>query len=296
MQLLAGATLDRSVPGPIASSAKKITALLSVGERAWIERIGPESHFADALAARIALDAATAEGTRMGSANVVPSVDASALAALTKVADEAAGRLQKEANAAIGQGEVENLQLITAASAALSRDLLNLKETSDRLRGVGAAPRPGAGALDPDMVLAGQPARPKPVQAAAPVVKSELRDFRGLEEKPGKAKGILAAVLILASVGVAANAFYFSSPRVIEIPASSVGDGVRRIQVTGTSAVVTVTPEWLADPQPNIAKLVKVLNGKKIRKAVLLLPNGVSGGIVDVAAGRTSGIPLQAAR
>jgi hypothetical protein len=83
---------------------------------------------------------------------------------------------------------------------------------------------------------------------------------------------------------------------VIEIPASSVGDGVRRIQVTGTSAVVTVTPEWLADPQPNIAKLVKVLNGKKIRKAVLLLPNGVSGGIVDVAAGRTSGIPLQAAR
>ena len=35
---------------------------------------------------------------------------------------------------------------------------------------------------------------------------------------------------------------------------------------------------------------------KKVRKAVLLLPNGVSGGIVDVAAGRTSGVPAQAAR
>ena len=59
---------------------------------------------------------------------------------------------------------------------------------------------------------------------------------------------------------------------------------------------VMVTPEWLEDAEPNIARLVKVLNGRKIRKAVLVLPNGASGGIVDVAAGQASGVPQHAAR
>jgi CheY-like chemotaxis protein len=295
MKLLAGANLDRSIPGPIAASARKISALLSVGERAWIERIGPESHFADALAARIALDAATAEGTRMGSANLVPSVETAALSALTKVADEAAARLQKEANAAIGKGEVESLQLITAASAALSRDLLNLKETADRLRGVGAAPRMGAGHLDPDVAMPGQPARPKAVQQPVQAVeKAELRDFRGLEDKPSRAKGILAAVMLVGCIAAAANAFYFGVPHHTEIPPSAVGDGVRHIDVSGPAALVTVTPEWLADPEPNVAKLIKVLNANQVKKAVLILPNGASAGIVDVAAGRTSGMPQRA--
>jgi hypothetical protein len=133
----------------------------------------------------------------------------------------------------------------------------------------------------------------QPVQA---VEKAELRDFRGLEDKPSRAKGILAAIMVVACGAAGANAFYYAVPRHTEIAPSAVGDGVRRIQVTGASAVVTVTPEWLADPEPNIAKLINVLNANKVKKAVLLLPNGASGGFVDVAAGRTSGIPQQAAR
>src|SRR5205814_1574529 len=87
-----------------------ITGMLSVGERASIQRAGQDSHFIDALAARIVLDAAAAEGTRLASAGAAPVVDADSLAVLTKIADEAAGRLQKEANSAIGRGEVESRQ------------------------------------------------------------------------------------------------------------------------------------------------------------------------------------------
>src|SRR5437763_2653268 len=162
----------------------------------------------------MALEVATAEGTRLASANVAPNVNGEALAALTKLVDEAAARLQKEANAAIGKGEVENLQLVTAASAALSRDLLNLKETADRLRGVGAAPRLGAGALDPEVVLKGQQPRPRAaaVQQAQAAVKAELRDFRGLEETPGRTKAVLAVRLLRGSIGVAAYGVYRAVP------------------------------------------------------------------------------------
>ena len=162
MQLLQGANPGRDIPTNVAASARKLTALLSLWERASIEKSGIDSHFVHALGARIALEVATAEGTRLASANVSLTVDMEAMASLTKLADEAAARLQKEANTAIGKGEVESLQLITAASAALSRDLLNLKETADKLRGIGAAPRMGAGALDPDVILPGQQPRPRP--------------------------------------------------------------------------------------------------------------------------------------
>src|SRR5581483_2042339 len=245
MALLGDHAPGPAVPANIVSSARKIAALLSVSERASIEKTGRGSHFADALAARIALDAATAEGNRLGSGKVMPTVDAAALGALTKAADEAAARLQQEANAAIGKGEVESLQLVTAASASLSRDLLNLKETADRLRGVAAAPRMGAGGLDPDLVLPGQQPRARPVvtpQAQAPV-RAELRDFRGLEEKPGRGKAMAAVVFIVAAIAVGTHAFYFSVPRHAQLPVESAGRGVQRIDVTGSSALVTVTAE-----------------------------------------------------
>jgi hypothetical protein len=219
-------------------------------------------------------------------------VDPEALAALTKVADEAAARLQQEANTAIGKGEVENLQLVTAASAALSRDLLNLKETADRLRGVGAAPRLGAGALDPDVVLPGQQPRPRPPpgpQAPAPV-KAELRDFQGLDYKPGRGKGTIAFVVIAAAIGLSANAFYFAMPHHSEVPVQSAGDGVQRISVTGTSAVVTVTPEWAGSPQGRMPRLLQALRASQVTKAIVMLPNGTSVGIVDVASGKAIGM------
>jgi len=293
IQLLTDETVGRDVPKNVAASARKITGMLSVGERASIQRAGQDSHFIDALAARIVLDAAAAEGTRLASAGAAPVVDADSLAMLTKIADEAAGRLQKEANSAIGKGEVESLQLVTAASASLSRDLLNLKETADRLRGVGAAPRLGAGHLDPDMVLPGQQPRPRPPpgpQAPVPV-KAELRDFQGLDQKPGRSKGLIALVVVAGAIAAAANAFYFGVPHQQQVAIEGAGSGVQRIAVSGTSAVVTVTPEWLASPDANLARLLRVLRAQKVTKALLTLPNGSSAGIVDVAAGKASGLP-----
>ena len=108
-----------------------------------------------------------------------------------------------------------------AVSASLSRDLLNLKETADRLRGVAGGTRLGAGSLDPDVVLPGQAPRPKPPpgpQAPAPQ-KQELRDFRGLDDKPGRAKGVIAVIAIVAAIAVGAHAFYFSVPHHSEIAA-----------------------------------------------------------------------------
>ena len=293
IQLLTDETVGRDVPKNVAASARKITGMLSVGERASIQRAGQDSHFIDALAARIVLDAAAAEGTRLASAGAAPLVDADSLAVLTKIADEAAGRLQKEANSAIGRGEVESLQLITAASASLSRDLLNLKETADRLRGVGAAPRLGAGHLDPDMVLPGQQprARPPPGPQAPVPVKAQLRDFQGLDQKPGRSKGLIALVVVAGAIAAAANAFYFGVPHQQQVAIEGAGTGVQRIAVSGTSAVVTVTPEWLASPDANLARLLRVLRAQKVTKALLTLPNGSSARIVDVAAGKASGLP-----
>jgi len=292
IQLLTDETVGRDVPKNVAASARKITGMLSVGERASIQRAGQDSHFVDALAARIMLDAAAAEGTRLASAGAAPVVEADSLAALTQIADEAAGRLQKEANSAIAEGEVESLQLVTAASASLSRDLLNLKETADRLRGVGAAPRLG-GHLDPDMVLPGQQPRPRPPPGPlAPVpVKAELRDFQGLDHKPGRSKGLIALVVVVAAIAASANAFYFAVPHQQQVAVEGAGGGVQRIAVSGNSAVVTVTPEWLAAPDANLARLVRVLRAQKVTKALLTLPNGSSAGIVDVASGKASGLP-----
>jgi DNA-binding NarL/FixJ family response regulator len=293
MKVMAEEDLGPGIPANVAASAKKIGALLSVGERASIQKTGADSCFADAIAARIALDAATAEGNRLGNARAAPSVDVEALGVLTKFADEAAARLQKEANAAIGKGEVEILQLVTAASASLSRDLLNLKETADRLRGLGAAPRMGAGALDPDMILPGQQPRPRPaaVPQAAPVVKPELRDFRGLDQTPGRGKSVFAAIVVVGAIAVAAHAFYFGVPHHTEVAGETAGRGVQRIDVNGNAALVTVTQDWVASADANLPKLVQVLRAQKVAKAVLFLPGGKATGVVDVVSGKASGIP-----
>ena len=293
MQLLQGANPGRDIPTNVAASARKLTALLSLWERASIEKSGIDSHFVHALGARIALEVATAEGTRLASANVSLTVDMEAMASLTKLADEAAARLQKEANTAIGKGEVESLQLVTAASASLSRDLLNLKETGDRLRGVAGAPRLGGGGLDPDLVLPGQQSRLKSLaaqQILAPV-KPELRDFRGLDDRPGRAKGVFAVLLVAACIGVGVYSFYFALPQHVIVKAGSAGPGVQRVDVTGPAAVVTITPQWLTASETNLPKLVQLLRARQVKKAVLMLPNGTASGIVDVATGKATGIP-----
>ena len=293
MQVLAEQDPPPDVPAPVVASARKIAALLSVGERASIQKSGGDSYYADALAARVALDVASAEGIRLGSAKPAPSVDAEALSALTKAADEAAARLQKEANAAIAKGEVESLQLVTAASASLSRDLLSLKETADRLRGLAGALRMGAGSLDPEVVLPGQQPRPRPPpgpQAPAPV-KQELRDFRGLDDKPGRGRGVIAAVVVVAAIALGAHALWFGVPHHVVIAADAAGRGVQRIDISGTVALVTVTPEWVASNDVMLPRLLQLLRARKVTKAILTLPSGKAAGILDVASGRATGLP-----
>ena len=291
---------DKSAPvdaSPfVVASARKITGMLGSAERTALDREGPESHFAAALAARIALDAATAEALKLFSSTPTPSFDAPAAAAMTKVADEAAARLQKEANAAIGKGQVENLQLLTAASAALSRDLLSFKETADRLRGIGAAPRLGAGALDPDMVLPGQAPKPKPLPTSGPApVKAELRDFRGLEQGTGRGKNVVALVIIIGAVVAAANGFYFALPHHSEVAVAGAGEGVTHIEIAGDVAMVTVTPEWVAHADSRANSLASLLKERGVKKAMLVLPSGGTTGVLDVTTFKIIGMPKKPA-
>src|SRR5207245_5223958 len=149
--LLVGIALVREKKAPadappeIAAAAKKITGVLNLNERAALEKSGTESHFADALAARIALDVCRAEATRLFSHQPPALVDDASVKTMIQLVNAASARLQKEADGAISRGEVESLQLITASSAALSRALHGFKQMADRLRGVGSAPSLGAG-------------------------------------------------------------------------------------------------------------------------------------------------------
>jgi hypothetical protein len=129
----------------------------------------------------------------------------------------------------------------------------------------------------------------------APVpVKAELRDFQGLEQKPARSKGLVALVVLAGAIAAAANAFYFAVPHQQQVAVEGAGGGVQRIAVSGTSAVVTVTPEWLAAGDANLARLLRVLRAQKVTKALLTLPNGNSAGIVDVVSGKASGLPVAA--
>ena len=291
MQLLKDKSVGSEVPPNVVASARKVTSMLGSSERAALEKGGVDSHIADALAARIALDAATAEGVKLYSSSPAPTVEGEQVSTLTRQADEAASRLQKEANAAVGKGEVELLQMVTATSAALSRDLLNFRETADRLRGLSAAPRLSAGALDPDMVLLGQAPRPAAPRGSTPApVRAELRDFHNLDGGSGRSKTVLMVLALAAFVVALANAVYFSIPHHTEISAEAAGRGVERIDVSGTVALVTVTNEWLEKAETRIPLLLIPLREAGVERAILILPNGSPAGILNVATGKVSGL------
>jgi len=142
-------------------------------------------------------------------------------------------------------------------------------------------------------VLPGQQSRLKSLaaqQTLAPV-KPELRDFRGLDDRPGRAKGVFAVLLVAACIGVGVYSFYFALPQHVIVKAGSAGPGVQRVDVTGPAAVVTITPQWLTASETNLPKLVQLLRARQVKKAVLMLPNGTASGIVDVATGKATGIP-----
>jgi len=283
------ATLDGSAA--VAASARKVTSGLSAVEREALQKAGSDSSFADALAVRIALGAAIAEGATLYAAVPAPFVETSAAAGLVKQADDAGTRLQKEANSAVAKGEVESLQLITAVSAALSRDLLSFKETADRLKGLAAAPRLGAGALDPHVAIPGQPQRAaagKPAEKQQ--VRAELRDFKSLEGmKSGSWKKIFLAIGSVLFLALAVNAIYFSIPRLRPITEDA-GKNVQGIQAHGDTALVIVNQEWIDNAQAESIKLVEVLRERGVLKAMLLTVNGRPAGMLNVQTGRIAGL------
>jgi hypothetical protein len=290
-QFLKDKTVPADAPAGLAFSARKITGMLGSAERAAFEKGGLDSSFAESLAARIALDTATSEGVRLFTGALAASIDPAAVTALTRISDEAAARLQKEGNAAVGKGDVESLQMITAASLALSRDQLHFKETADRLRGLSTAPRMGAGSLDPDMVLPGQAPRPAASKAAsaAPQVRAVLRDFQSLD-RPARAKTVFMIIALAAFVAALGNAVYFGVPQHSALSPEAAGAGIERIDVAGESALVTVTPEWLSRGEAGLPQLVSALREGGVKKAVLIQPNGNPAGVVDVASGKVGGL------
>jgi hypothetical protein len=292
LQLLGSKTLPPDTPPQIGASARKIAGGLGSAERAALDKAGPDSVLADALAARIALDAATTEGVRLYSVIPAPVFDQAAATSLTQLADAAAARLQQQANAAIGKGEVETLQLVTAASAALSRDLLAYKEIADRLRGMGSSPGLGARSLDPDFILPGQQPRPAAARSSTPApVRAELRDFAALDDsRPGSGKKIALIVAAALFVAGVANAYFFALPRRMQIDPASAGPNVVRIDVSGDAALVVVTQAWINSYETELPLLVNVLHGQGVERALLVFPSGKSAGTVDVTKGKALGI------
>ena len=221
-------------------------------------------------------------------------VDDADVKAITQITDAAAARLQKEVDVAIGRVDVDTLQLLTVANAALSRDVLLFKETADRLRGVGAAPRLGAGALDPDVVLPGHLARP--VKAPdRPVVKPELREFAGLgEARAGSGRKKLLFVCLVAGVAALANLLFFAYPHIVEVRADI--PGITRVEISGKVARVTIAPDFAEQEGRAVAMLTDALRERGVESAILVQRNGTGAGQIAVREGKAFGLPAPAKR
>jgi hypothetical protein len=275
-------------------SAKKIAAALSGSEKAAIERLGAESHFADAAGERVVLDIARAEGTRLAAASEPSKVDDAAVKSLAQRVDAVVASLQKEADGAITRGEVEALQVVRASSAALSRELLALKAIADRLRGLAAAPRLGSGALDPDVILSGQApsARPPPPRTAEAPVRAELKEFAKFQEVTSASrKRTTLIVFVVALVAAAAYVLFFTLPQIRSLdPKSTNIPGVVRVEIGGTGARVLVSDSFAEKPEPSLSLLISLLREKNVSSAVLFNVSGAPVGQIDVKTGATTGI------
>jgi len=80
------------------------------------------------------------------------------------------------------------------------------------------------------------------------------------------------------------------APLVVKADGLAAGKGVVRIDVSGTSSLVTVTNEWLEKADANLPSLVHVLREAGVAKAVLLLSNAEPAGVVDVVSGKVTGL------
>ncbi|MFL5428482.1 MAG: hypothetical protein ACJ79M_02605, partial [Myxococcales bacterium] len=189
------------------------------------------------------------------------------------------------------KGEVESLQIVRASSAALSRDLISFKAAADRLRGLAAAPRLGAGALDPEIVLPGQGARPSPKAAEAPV-RQELKDFEKFQEAvPGRGRRNALIAALIAFALASAYVLFFNIPRVHEIDGRSANiAGIVRIELGETAARVVVADSFVEKPEPALSQLMSLLREQKMSNAVLVTATGAPAGQIDLKSGATAGI------
>ena len=296
---------ERNLPsevGPEVSAAfVKVAGGLSSGEREALEKAGLESHLHEALLARVALALAGASGYKLFHAQPPAVIDAAQVAVLTQQGDAAGKRLQGEADKAITKGEVEALQLVTAASAALSREQLSFKETVDRLKGLAAAPRLGAGALDPDLAVPGQApraARTGPQEKEKERERrTELKDFVGLEggAAPQSRKRMLLIGAVVLAVSVA-NGLWWSHPGAKSAAAALVenaGVGVIDILIADRVAMVRVTKAWATSEtrRENLKKVCAALETKGVKKAILQAEGMGVIGHVEIGNCKPVGLP-----
>jgi DNA-binding NarL/FixJ family response regulator len=287
---------DRNLPHgadpELQAAFLKVCGGLSSVERETLEKLGAESIFHEALQVRAALAYASSAGLKLAGLQPPPEIDQAQVAQLTQLADAAGKKLQAEADRAIGKGEVEALQLVTAASGALSREQLSFKEVVDRLRGLAAAPRLGAGALDPDVQIPGQqqrlPQQQKQAEKAETQKRAELKDFEGFTDA-GTAKRRKRALYVMLGVFVLSlvNLFVFQATGMKTANASLVeaaGTGVLQIQVAETTALVKVTKNWFNNPnrKQSVKQLCDALASRKTLKAVVEVDGGGVVGVVEV--------------
>jgi hypothetical protein len=274
----------------LAAAAKKVAGIFSLNERNALQKAGPDSHFGDAFAARIALELARGEAARLQATQPPPYVDDAAMKAVTQIHDAAAARLQKEVEVAIGRGDVETLQLLTVCNAALSRELLLFKEAADRLRGLASAPRLGAGSLDPDVAVPGQQyVRPTTKPVDRPAVRPELREFQGLAMSDGRSRRTGALlVCLLALVAAIVNLVFFTYPQVKQMPNAI--PGVARIEISGKIARITLAPNFGDDQSRAVGMLTQALRERGVERAMLVRQNGTPAGQISVRDGKTIGL------
>ncbi len=294
--------LPPDAPAGPAEAVRRVVGALPSADREALELAPPDSHLHEALVARVLLVEGTLDGLALSDKGEGALVDDAHLSALLQAADTAGKRCQSEADKAIAKGDLEPLQQVTVASANLSRDLLALKETADRLRGLASAPRLGAGALDPNVIApqAGKQARraqeKKEDEQRAEQRKQLIAEFSGLQDTPKAQKQrrwlvVLGAILLLGVINaiVFAPGFTLAPPTLVD----QAGSGVLQLTLSEKSAIVAVAPTWLsaADRKPRLRQLCDVLLPHHVKKAVIFSEGKGIVGQVDVPECQGIGLP-----
>jgi DNA-binding transcriptional ArsR family regulator len=276
--------LDAAASGPgsadpqLAAAAKKVAGGLASSERALLS----SPAYAQALATRVALECALAEGARLFTS--APAIDGAAVDALAKAAVEAADRVRKEEESAKGA----TVALLAAAATTLHRDLRSFEDLAARLRSAKAAPR-GVG-LDPSAAQAAQPA-PPPRPEGEPAPRPELKPFLGLDRRAvsGHRFALLGALLALFVV-LLVRALFFAGPSIEVLDPAPAGPDVVSVRVSGASAVVVVRKSFLDRRAAAVPPLLLALRAAGVQGAVLSLDTGAPAGQLDVRTGTLFGM------